>query len=228
MWGLRNFDHSQTCCLSGEKGSAGVGRWKTCLWESKYSAFFSSESFLLWISSFVAVQGFENDEKASIWSSFPEWCFVTRRKIVDGFCSGFPCPTVMALPVRRVSRGQGPSKDKFLSRELSGLLFSSSWCWRSSALLRLYFQWLSNFNKASNSSVAFSKGECSVLWIWAMNFFSEPLQVFALLPGSCLYITVPSPCCLPRSWIKSRKVPLVMDYLALTICQNTGWLPGLN
>lgn len=209
MWGLRNFDQSQTCCLSGEKGSAGVGRWKTCLWKSKYSAFFSSESFLLWISSFVAVRGFENYEKARILSSFPE-CFVTHRKIVDGFCFGFPCPTVMALPVRRVSWGQGSSKDKFLSRELSWLIFSSSWYWRSSALLRLYFQWLSSFNNTSNSSVAFSKGECSVLWIGAMNFFSEPLQVFALLPGSCLYITAPSTC-LPRWWIKSRKVPLVMD-----------------
>lgn len=66
--------------------------------------------------------------------------------------------------------------------------------WRS-ALLRLYFQCLSNFSNTSNSSVAFSKGGCSVPWTGAMNLFSEPLPVFALLPGSCLCITVPSTCC---------------------------------
>lgn len=134
-------------------------------------------------------------KKLAFKALFQRIFFVTHRKNIDGSCSFFPCPAVVALPVRRASQGWGSSKDKFLSRELNWLLFSSSWYWRFSTLLRLSFQWLSNFNNTSSSSVAFSKGGCCVPWTGAMNLFSEPSQVFALLPGSCLCITVPSTCC---------------------------------
>lgn len=63
--------------------------WETCLWKSKYSAFFSSESFLLWISSFVAVQGFENDEKASIEALSQSGVFSLIEKLLMAFILAF-------------------------------------------------------------------------------------------------------------------------------------------
>lgn len=58
---FRNFGLSQDCSLFGEVCSFGGSRWKICLWNSKYLHFFlSSESFLLWVSVSVAVQGLES------------------------------------------------------------------------------------------------------------------------------------------------------------------------
>lgn len=138
-------------------------------------------------------------------------------------CFSVPCPR--GGPVRRVSRGQGSSKDTFLPREWLGLVAPS-----------LFFIWqeVSSLADLSEGGIVFWHFP---QWKCRGALFHR-LGLWICSPNSCKYLHycleaiymshVPSSWWCLRSWKKSRNVPLVMYSLVLTISWNRDWLPGLN
>lgn len=230
MWGLRNFDQPQTCYLSGEKGSAGVGRWKTCLWKSKYSAFFSSESFLLWISS-----SFCHPEVWKWWKRqhsklFPRVVFLSlTEKLLIALVPAFHALQSWLFLSEEYHKAKAPPKIRSFPQNWVDCSFpllgtGNLPCWDCifndsviSVILRrvqLHFQ-------KENVQMLCSRdwGYESVLW----TLPSICITTWKLFTCHCAILLL-----FPKITDQEQEGASGDGYLVLTICQNRDRLPGLN